>query len=52
MSPALTVTEAEMTTALDLFCEAVMEVAGEREDKHVLRAAKTAGAITGVEAAG
>ena len=52
LSPALTVSEEEMATALDLFCEAVMEVAGEREDKPVLRAAKTAGAITGVEAAG
>ena len=50
MSPALTVTEAEMATALRLFAEAVAEVAG--DDRSVLEAATDAGAIHGVEAAG
>ncbi len=50
MSPALTVTEAEMATALRLFADAVAEVAG--DDRSVLEAATDAGAIHGVEAAG
>jgi 4-aminobutyrate aminotransferase len=50
MSPALTVTAAEMATALQLFAEAVAEVAG--DDRSVLEAATDAGAIHGVEAAG
>ena len=52
MSPALTVTEAEMTTALRIFGEAVAEVAGEGADKPILHAAEAAHAMTGVEAAG
>jgi 4-aminobutyrate aminotransferase len=52
MSPALTVTEAEMATALRLFGEAVAEVAGEGADKPILHAAEAAHAMTGVEAAG
>ena len=50
LSPALTVSEAEMASALRLFGEAVAQVAG--DDRSVLQAAKDAGAITGVEAAG
>jgi 4-aminobutyrate aminotransferase len=52
MSPALTVTEAEMATALRIFGEAVAAVAGEGADKPILHAAEAAHAITGVEAAG
>jgi 4-aminobutyrate aminotransferase len=52
MSPALTVTEAEMATALRIFGEAVAEIAGEGADKPILHAAEAAHAITGVEAAG
>jgi 4-aminobutyrate aminotransferase len=50
MSPALTVSEGEMETALALFAAAVGHVAGEHGE--VLAAAKAAHAITGVEAAG
>jgi 4-aminobutyrate aminotransferase len=50
MSPALTVSEGEMDTALALFAAAVGDVAGEHGE--VLAAAKAAHAITGVEAAG
>jgi 4-aminobutyrate aminotransferase len=50
MSPALTVNEAEMATALRIFAEAVAVVAG--DDGSVLKAATDAGAMTGVEAAG
>jgi 4-aminobutyrate aminotransferase len=50
MSPALTVSEAEMATALRIFSEAVADVAG--DDRAVLEAATDAGAISGVEAAG
>jgi 4-aminobutyrate aminotransferase len=50
LSPALTVTESEMATALGLFEEAVSAVAGEHGE--VLQAARAAGAITGVEAGG
>jgi len=50
MSPALTVSEGEMDTALALFAAAVADVAGEHGE--VLAAAKAAHAITGVEAAG
>lgn len=49
MSPALTVTEDEMATAVRIFSEAVEEVATRNET--VLREARAAGAITGVEAA-
>jgi len=49
MSPALTVSEAEMTTALRIFGEAASAVAGEHGE--ILDAAAAAGAITGVEAA-
>jgi hypothetical protein len=52
MSPALTVSEAEMATALRLFAGAVAEVAGEGTDRPVLHAAEAAHAMTGVEAAG
>jgi 4-aminobutyrate aminotransferase len=51
MSPALTVTEDEMATALRIFREAVAEIAGEGADKPVLHAAEAAHAITGVESA-
>jgi 4-aminobutyrate aminotransferase len=50
MSPALTVSEAEMETALRIFGEAVDDVA--KEHGEILRAATAAGAITGVEASG
>jgi 4-aminobutyrate aminotransferase len=50
MSPALTVSEAEMATALRLFEEAVARVAG--DDQSVLKAATDAGAMSEVEAAG
>jgi 4-aminobutyrate aminotransferase len=50
LSPALTVSEAQMATALTLFGEAVAQVAG--DDRSVLQAARDAGAITGVEAGG
>ena len=50
MSPALTVSEAEMATALRLFGEAVAAIAADRGE--ILAAAKAAHAITGVEAAG
>ena len=52
LSPALTVTEAEMSTALRIFGEAVAAVAGEGADKPVLHAAEAAHAMTGIEAAG
>ena len=51
LSPALTVSEAEMATALRIFGEAVVEVAREPADQPILRAAEIAGAMTGVEAA-
>jgi 4-aminobutyrate aminotransferase len=50
MSPALTVSEAEMATALRIFGEAVADVAAEHGE--ILEAATAAGAITGVEAGG
>jgi 4-aminobutyrate aminotransferase len=49
MSPALTVTEEEMAIAIRLFSEAVDEVA--TTNAEVLREARAAGAIAGVEAA-
>jgi len=49
MSPALTVSEDEMATALRIFGEAVAAVAGEHGE--VLAAARAAHAITGVEEA-
>jgi len=49
MSPALTVTEAEMATALRIFEEAVLDVA--THNRAVLEAATNGGAITGVEEA-
>ncbi len=49
MSPALTVSEEEMATALRIFAEAVGEVA--RRDEDTRREAAAAGAITGVESA-
>jgi 4-aminobutyrate aminotransferase len=52
LSPALTVNEAEMATALQIFGDAIAEVALERDDRPILQAAEAAGAITGVEAAG
>ena len=48
MSPALTVSEAEMATALRIFGEAVAEVAGHGGE--VLAEASAAGALTSVEA--
>jgi 4-aminobutyrate aminotransferase len=50
MSPALTVSEAEMVTALRLFEEAVAQVAGHGPE--VLEQVAEAGALHGVEAAG
>ena len=50
MSPALTVSEAEMATALRIFAEAVAEVAAHGSE--VLAEASAAGAVTGVEAGG
>jgi 4-aminobutyrate aminotransferase len=50
MSPALTVSEAEVATALRIFGEAVVAVAGDHGE--ILETATAAGAITGVEAAG
>jgi 4-aminobutyrate aminotransferase len=50
MSPALTVSAAEMDTALALFAAAVSDVAGEHGE--VLAAAKAAHAITGIGAGG
>ncbi len=50
MSPALTVSEAEMTTALRIFGEAVAQVAGHAPE--VLAEVKAAGALHEVEAAG
>jgi 4-aminobutyrate aminotransferase len=52
MSPALTVSEGEMDTALRIFAESVAAIAGETEDRPILRAAEAAHAISGVEAAG
>jgi 4-aminobutyrate aminotransferase len=52
MSPALTVSEAEMTTALRIIGDAVAAVAGESADRPILHAAEAAHAITGVEAGG
>ena len=50
MSPALTVGEDEMVTALRIFGEAVADVAGEHPA--VLERPTAADAITGVEAGG
>jgi len=50
MCPALTVSEAEMTTALRIFGEAVAAVAA--EPAAVRQEAAAAGAMTGVEAGG
>jgi len=50
LSPALSVSEGEMATALRIFAEAVALVAG--DDRAVLKAATDAGAMSGVEAAG
>jgi 4-aminobutyrate aminotransferase len=50
MSPALTVSEAEMATALHIFAGAVAEVAAHGTE--VLAEASAAGAVTGVEAGG
>jgi 4-aminobutyrate aminotransferase len=50
LSPALTVSEAEMTTALRLLGDAVSAVA--REHGEVLESARAAGAMTGIEAGG
>ena len=52
MSPALTVSQAEMPTALRLFAESVAAVAGESAEQPILHAAEAAHAISGVEAAG
>jgi len=52
MSPALTVSQAEMETALRIFGEAVDAVAGEGRGQAILHAAEAAHAIGGVEAAG
>jgi hypothetical protein len=49
MSPALTVSEAEMETALRIFAESVAAVAGEHGE--ILAAATAAGAINEIEEA-
>ena len=50
LSPPLTVSEAEMATALRILAEAIAVVAG--DDSATLRAAEDAGAMSGIEAAG
>jgi 4-aminobutyrate aminotransferase len=50
LSPPLTVSEAEMATAIRILTEAVAVVAG--DEAATLRAAEDAGAMTGIEAAG
>ncbi|MGH2464481.1 MAG: aminotransferase class III-fold pyridoxal phosphate-dependent enzyme, partial [Candidatus Limnocylindrales bacterium] len=50
MSPALTVSDAEMATALGIFGEAVADVA--TEHRETLEGAPAAGAIGGIEAGG
>jgi 4-aminobutyrate aminotransferase len=50
LSPALTVSESEMSTALRIFGDAVEAVAGEHGE--LLESARAARAISGVEAAG
>jgi diaminobutyrate-2-oxoglutarate transaminase len=52
MSPALTVTEDEMATALRIFAESVAAVAGEASDRPILHAAEAAHAMTGMESSG
>jgi 4-aminobutyrate aminotransferase len=52
MSPALVVSEAEMTTALRIFAESVTAIAGEGSDQPILHAAEAAHAMTGMEASG
>jgi 4-aminobutyrate aminotransferase len=52
MSPALTVSEAEMVTALRIFGESVAAIAGEGSDQPILHAAEAAHAMTGMEASG
>jgi 4-aminobutyrate aminotransferase len=52
MSPALTVSEGEMVTALAIFAEAVAAIAGESDGQPILHAAEAAHAMGGVEAAG
>jgi 4-aminobutyrate aminotransferase len=52
MAPALTVTEAEMATALRIFIQAVSDVAGEPADHPIRHAAEAAHAMAGPEAAG
>jgi 4-aminobutyrate aminotransferase len=52
MSPALTVSPAEMATALRIVAESVEAVAGEATDRPILHAAEAAHAMGGVEAAG
>jgi 4-aminobutyrate aminotransferase len=52
MAPALTVSEAEMATALRIFSEAVADVAGEPSERPILHAAEAAHAMAGPEAAG
>ncbi|HYX11798.1 MAG TPA: aminotransferase class III-fold pyridoxal phosphate-dependent enzyme, partial [Candidatus Acidoferrum sp.] len=52
MAPALTVSEAEMDTALRIFAESVAAIAGEASDRPILRAAEAAHAMTGMESSG
>jgi 4-aminobutyrate aminotransferase len=52
MSPALTVSGAEMATGLRLFDDSVAAVAGESPDRPILHAAEKAHAISGIEAGG
>jgi 4-aminobutyrate aminotransferase len=52
MAPALTVSEAEMATALEIFTLAVGDVAGEPAGHPIRQAAEAAHAMAGPEAAG
>ena len=52
LSPALVVSEAEMTTALRIFGESVAAIAGEPADRPILHAAEAAHAMTGMESSG
>ena len=52
MAPALTVSEAEMETALRIFAESVAAIVGEGSDRPILHAAEAAHAMTGMESSG
>jgi hypothetical protein len=52
LSPALVVSDGEMTTALRIFGESVAAIAGESADRPILHAAEAAHAMTGMESSG